>query len=138
MKHKLYESIAMGAALMLGTVFGIASATDPINGPGPGNAADSSSAPAQSSPSGAPASSSSPAPAASLTGSVTAAAGMGDLDQNKDGAVSKNEAKKNKALFKQWSKLDVNKDGKLDQGEFAAFESGGASSGSTPAPKYTK
>ena len=54
------------------------------------------------------------------------------LDTDKDGVVSKKEASKNKALAAKWDTLDTNKDGKLDQGEFAAFE--GASSSS--APKY--
>ncbi|HET9978270.1 MAG TPA: hypothetical protein VFQ20_12590 [Burkholderiaceae bacterium] len=49
--------------------------------------------------------------------------------------VSKKEASKNKDLTGKWDTLDTNKDGKLDQGEFAAFESG-ASSGSGSAPKY--
>jgi hypothetical protein len=50
------------------------------------------------------------------------------LDSDKDGMVSKKEASKNKDLAAKWDTLDSNKDGKLDQGEFAAFES----SGSTP------
>lgn len=57
------------------------------------------------------------------------------LDADKDGMVSKKEASKNKDLTAKWDTLDSNKDGKLDQGEFAAFETG-ASSPSTPAPKY--
>lgn len=51
------------------------------------------------------------------------------LDSDKDGMVSKKEASKNKDLASKWDTLDTNKDGKLDQGEFAAFETG---SGSTP------
>lgn len=53
------------------------------------------------------------------------------LDTDKDGVVSKKEASKNKALASKWDTLDTNKDGKLDQGEFAAFEASDA-----PAPKY--
>ena len=52
------------------------------------------------------------------------------LDSDKDGMVSKKEASKNKDLAAKWDTLDSNKDGKLDQGEFAAFESGGS------VPKY--
>lgn len=53
------------------------------------------------------------------------------LDADKDGMVSKKEASRNKDLASKWDTLDSNKDGKLDQGEFAAFESG-SSPGSTP------
>jgi hypothetical protein len=64
------------------------------------------------------------------------ATGTGDvftkLDADKDGMVSKKEASKNKDLTSKWDTLDTNKDGKLDQGEFAAFES----TGTSPAPKY--
>jgi hypothetical protein len=49
--------------------------------------------------------------------------------------VSKKEASKNKDLTGKWDTLDSNKDGKLDQGEFAAFETG-SSSGSGSTPKY--
>jgi hypothetical protein len=44
------------------------------------------------------------------------------LDTDKDGAINKREARRNKDLVKKWNSLDVNKDGKLDQGEFAQFE----------------
>lgn len=68
-----------------------------------------------------------------------AAGGSGEtftkLDSDKDGMVSKKEASKNKDLTSKWDTLDTNKDGKLDQGEFAAFETA-PSSGSSPAPKY--
>ena len=57
------------------------------------------------------------------------------LDSDKDGMVSKKEASKNKDLTGKWDTLDTNKDGKLDQGEFAAFETG-ATSGSGSTPKY--
>ena len=70
------------------------------------------------------------------TGATGAAAG-GDvftkLDSDKDGMVSKKEASKNKDLTAKWDTLDTNKDGKLDQGEFSAFE---ADAGSGSAPKY--
>jgi hypothetical protein len=57
------------------------------------------------------------------------------LDSDKDGMVSKKEASKNKNLTAKWDTLDTNKDGKLDQGEFSAFEAG-AESGSGSTPKY--
>lgn len=44
------------------------------------------------------------------------------LDADKDGSISKVEARKNKDLVRQWDSLDINKDGKLDEGEFAQFE----------------
>ena len=52
------------------------------------------------------------------------------LDADKNGMVSKKEASKNKDLTSRWDTLDTNKDGNLDQGEFAAFEI--APTGSTP------
>ena len=77
-----------------------------------------------------------PPPSTPPSSPSTDAAGSGDvftkLDTDKDGMVSKKEASKNKALTAKWDTLDSNKDGKLDQGEFAAFET----SGSSPAPKY--
>lgn len=111
-----------GAALAAGTGLAIAQ----ISPPPP-------SSPPSSSPStGAPSSPSSPS-------STGAAGGSGEtftkLDSDKDGMVSKKEASKNKDLTSKWDTLDSNKDGKLDQGEFAAFETG-ASSGSGSTPKY--
>lgn len=44
------------------------------------------------------------------------------LDADGDGTLSKKEAAKNKSIQKQWSKLDANKDGKLDTLEFSQFE----------------
>ena len=75
-------------------------------------------------------------PSTPSTSPSTSATGTGDvftkLDADKDGMVSKKEASKNKDLTSKWDTLDTNKDGKLDQGEFAAFES----TGTSPAPKY--
>jgi hypothetical protein len=89
-----------------------------------------SSSPSTSPSTGAPSSSTSP------SGSASGAAGSGEtftkLDSDKDGMVSKKEASKNKDLAGKWDTLDTNKDGKLDQGEFAAFETGASGSGSTP------
>lgn len=44
------------------------------------------------------------------------------LDKDSDGKVSKKEAKSNKDLTAKWNTLDTNKDGNLDQAEFARFE----------------
>jgi Ca2+-binding EF-hand superfamily protein len=52
---------------------------------------------------------------------------FGVLDKDHDGMVSKAEARKDKELSKEFDKLDANKDGKLDQGEFAQFEAGSSS-----------
>jgi hypothetical protein len=75
-------------------------------------------------------------PPSSTSPSSGSSSGGGDvftkLDADKDGMVSKKEASKNKDLTAKWDTLDTNKDGKLDQGEFAAFET----TGSSPAPKY--
>ena len=51
------------------------------------------------------------------------------MDKDKDGTLSKKEASKNKELTKQWDTLDVNKDGKLDEAEFAQFETSSIDSG---------
>lgn len=48
------------------------------------------------------------------------------LDANRDGYISKSEAKKDKELSKIFDSLDTNHDGKLDPNEFASY--GGASS----------
>jgi hypothetical protein len=113
--------LLVGAALAAGTGLAIAQ----ISPPPP------SSSPSTSPSTGAPSSSSSP--------SGASAGGSGEtftkLDSDKDGMVSKKEASKNKDLTGKWDTLDTNKDGKLDQGEFAAFETG-ASSGSGSTPKY--
>jgi hypothetical protein len=56
---------------------------------------------------------------------VNAKASMATADKNSDGKVSKAEAASNKELSSQFSKLDSNKDGNLDKGEFAKFEASG-------------
>ena len=43
-------------------------------------------------------------------------------DKNSDGKISKSEAASDQKLAKQFDKLDSNKDGNLDKGEFAKFE----------------
>ena len=44
------------------------------------------------------------------------------VDKNSDGKVSRSEAASNQQLSQQFDKLDANKDGNLDKGEFAKFE----------------
>ena len=115
--------LLVGAALVAGTGVAIAQ----ISPPPP------SSPPSSSSPStGAPSTPTSPSSSGSAGGSGET---FTKLDSDKDGMVSKKEASKNKDLTGKWDTLDTNKDGKLDQGEFAAFETG-ASSGSGSTPKY--
>jgi hypothetical protein len=115
--------LLVGAALAAGTGLAIAQISPP---------------PPSSSPSSSP-STTSPATPGSPSSSTGAAGGSGEtftkLDSDKDGMVSKKEASKNKDLTGKWDTLDTNKDGKLDQGEFAAFETG-ATSGSGSTPKY--
>jgi len=72
----------------------------------------------------------SPTPSASPSmAPSTSPSAFTKLDSDKNGMVSKKEASKNKDLTSKWDTLDTNKDGNLDQGEFAAFE---ATTGSTP------
>jgi Ca2+-binding EF-hand superfamily protein len=44
------------------------------------------------------------------------------LDTNNDGYISKDEAMADKELSKDWSNADKNRDGKLEESEFSAFE----------------
>ena len=57
------------------------------------------------------------------------AADVSKLDTNKDGYISKSEARKDKELSKAFDSLDANHDGKLDPAELSAY--GGGSMGST-------
>ena len=45
-----------------------------------------------------------------------------ELDTNKDGKISQEEAKKNANLAKKFDKVDSNHDNAVDEGEFARFE----------------
>ncbi len=45
-----------------------------------------------------------------------------DLDANRDGVISPDEAKKAPEIAKKFSQADTNRDGKLDAAEFAALE----------------
>jgi hypothetical protein len=66
-------------------------------------------------------------PSTSTGSSSTAGAvDFSSIDKDADGSVSKKEAASNRDLTKKWDTLDANKDGKLDQGEFAQFEASGS------------
>ena len=54
-----------------------------------------------------------------------------DLDANRDGQISLEEAKKAPEVSKKFVQADTNQDGKLDAAEFAALET-------MPVPKETK
>ena len=69
---------------------------------------------------------------APATAPATSPSAFTKLDSDKNGMVSRKEASKNKDLASKWDTLDTNKDGNLDQGEFAAFEAAPTSS----TPKY--
>ena len=49
---------------------------------------------------------------------------FGDLDADADGKLSRDEAKASEPLEKQFSTVDRDNDGQIDQAEFSAFESG--------------
>lgn len=44
------------------------------------------------------------------------------LDQNKDGAISINEATGQLQMLRKWTDIDTNRDGLLEKSEFSAFE----------------
>jgi len=44
------------------------------------------------------------------------------LDSNHDGYISQQEAKADKKLTDDWSQVDKNKNGEIDESEFSAFE----------------
>ncbi len=49
--------------------------------------------------------------------------GFNQLDTNRDGKLSRSEAQANGRLSGQWSRMDADGNGKVDQSEFSAFES---------------
>ncbi len=57
-----------------------------------------------------------------FSGMVFAGTTLNDLDANKDGLISAEEAKAKPELAKGFSELDKNQDGQLDSAEFAQFE----------------
>ncbi|HUR42127.1 MAG TPA: hypothetical protein VM240_13260 [Verrucomicrobiae bacterium] len=60
---------------------------------------------------------------------VNTSLSMPMADKNSDGKVTKAEAATNTRLAAQFEKLDANKDGSLDKGEFAKFESTASAKG---------
>lgn len=74
-------------------------------------------------------SSSGPGSSSNPASSSAPGADLGKLDTNKDGNISKAEARKDKELAKAFDSLDSNKDGKLDAAEFSAYSSGGGAAG---------
>lgn len=62
---------------------------------------------------------------------VDAGVSFSSSDRNADGSISKDEASGTKDLSGRFDDLDANRDGKLDQGEFAKFEASGKASGSS-------
>jgi hypothetical protein len=80
---------------------------------------------------------SAPSKSPSSAGSSSPGSGMSKdsplsrLDTNKDGYVSKNEAKGSAEVSKHFSTLDKDHDGKLSSSELSAASSGSSSSGSS-------
>ncbi len=52
----------------------------------------------------------------------TGTQGFAQLDTNRDGNISRSEAQLDPRLSGQWSSLDANGDGRVDQSEFSALE----------------
>lgn len=100
MQTKVMPLAALAATLACGAVL---AQTSPPTSPSPGSTTDSISSDTKS--------------------SGLAGVEYTKIDKDKDGTLSKKEAAANKELTKQWVTLDVNKDGKLDEAEFAQFES---------------
>lgn len=48
--------------------------------------------------------------------------GFSQLDADKDGVISRNEAAHSESLVEKWNDVDTNEDGQLNQAEFSAFE----------------
>lgn len=109
MKHKLI-ALAIAAALPLSALAQTGSPTSPGGSP--------SKSPMESAaPNG---------PGAKGSGSI------GSLDANKDGFVSREEAKASASISSRFNELDKDHDGKLSTQELSGASSGGASS---PQPK---
>jgi NADPH-dependent glutamate synthase beta subunit-like oxidoreductase len=54
------------------------------------------------------------------------------LDKNKDGSISKDEAKADTTVSKQFDQWDANRDGKLSKAEYDGASAGSAPAGSKP------
>ena len=61
----------------------------------------------------------------------SASAAFKELDANKDGYISREEAKKLNAVSKRFTELDLNRDGKLSQTE---LDAGSSPAAGAPAP----
>lgn len=70
---------------------------------------------------------SSGAPSGGASGS--GAMSFGSLDKDKDGNISKSEAKKDKSLSDQFKTVDTDSDGKLSETEFQTYSAGASGSG---------
>jgi len=60
--------------------------------------------------------------ASGLAWAGSGAASFQDLDSNREGQITLDEAKKSPDLKAKFTQADANKDGKLDAAEFAALE----------------
>lgn len=71
----------------------------------------------------------------STTGATASAKGdmstFTKLDKNKDGSLSKSEARKDKTVSKSFEQIDTDKDGKISQAEYQAWIGGNTGSGTT-------
>lgn len=50
--------------------------------------------------------------------------GFNDIDRDKDGFISQEEAREHESLAEDWESADADRDGKLSESEFSAFEDG--------------
>lgn len=75
-------------------------------------------------------------PGVNVDANIDANLSMPMADKNSDGKITKAEAASNSKLASQFDKLDSNKDGSLDKGEFAKFE--GSAKGKANAAKANK
>jgi hypothetical protein len=122
MKTRIITAAAIGAVLALPLSAG---AMEPAPTPG--------------APKGAPSPGSATSSKAGAPGSASAA--FKELDANKDGHISRDEAKRLKAVSDRFTELDLNRDGKLSQIELDAGSSPAAgaprtgTTGSSPPKK---
>lgn len=73
-----------------------------------------------------------------FSGAALAAGGAADfhtLDNDNDGYVTKDDISSNSAITDEWDTLDVNDDDRLDQAEFARFETMTGTESSDGVPK---
>lgn len=55
--------------------------------------------------------------------------GFNELDRDRDGFLSREEAREHETLASEWDSADADRDGKLSEAEFSAFEDNGESAG---------